>query len=148
MLFASVYAFFSAWLLTRPRISSASVPYTISAPGRFWTSRAISRHKFDDSTNLSSSTMLLAICKHAFTNSSKSSYLSGRPTGGRPAVHAEIKALITRMATANPLWGAPRIHGDLLKLGLDVSERTVSRSIPKRRSPPSQTWRTFLANHV
>jgi transposase InsO family protein len=74
--------------------------------------------------------------------------LSGRPTGGRPTVHAEIKALITRMATANPLWGAPRIHGELLKLGLDVSERTVSRLIPKRRSPPSQTWRTFLANHV
>ena len=52
------------------------------------------------------------------------------------------------MATANPLWGAPRIHGELLKLGLDVSGRTVSRLIPKRRSPPSQTWRTFLANHV
>jgi putative transposase len=52
------------------------------------------------------------------------------------------------MATANPLWGAPRIHGELLKLGLDVSERTVSRLIPKRRSPPSQTWRTFLTNHV
>ena len=74
--------------------------------------------------------------------------LSGRPTGGRPTIHAEIRALITRMATANPLWGAPRIHGELLKLGLDVSERTVSRLIQKRRSPPSQTWRTFLANHV
>src|SRR5712664_1163908 len=74
--------------------------------------------------------------------------LSGRPTGGRPAVHAEIKALITRMATANPLWGAPRIHGEFLKLGIDVAERTVSRLMPKRRSPPSQTWRTFLTNHV
>src|SRR3989454_2334978 len=74
--------------------------------------------------------------------------LSGRPTGGRPAVHAEIKALITRMATANPLWGAPRIHGELLKLGIVVAERTVSRLLPKRRSPPSQTWRTFLINHV
>ena len=52
------------------------------------------------------------------------------------------------MAAANPLWGAPRIHGELLKLGLDVAERTVSRLLPKRRSPPSQTWRTFLANHV
>jgi transposase InsO family protein len=72
--------------------------------------------------------------------------LSGRPTGGRPTIHAEIKALITRMATANPLWGAPRIHGELLKLG--VAERTVSRLLPKRRSPPSQTWRTFLTNHV
>jgi putative transposase len=52
------------------------------------------------------------------------------------------------MATANPLWGAPRIHGELLKLGIDVAERTVSRLLPKRRTPPSQTWRTFLANHV
>jgi putative transposase len=74
--------------------------------------------------------------------------LSGRPTAGRPTIHVEIKALITQMAAANPLWGAPRIHGELVKLGLDVSERTVSRLIPKRRSPPSQTWRTFLANHV
>ncbi len=74
--------------------------------------------------------------------------LSGRPTGGRPPANAEIKALVTRMAAANPLWGAPRIHGELLKLGIDLAERTVSRLIPKRRSPPSQTWRTFLTNHV
>jgi hypothetical protein len=53
-----------------------------------------------------------------------------------------------RMAAANPLWGAPRIHGELLKLGLDVAERTVSRLMPKRSRPPSQTWRTFLTNHV
>jgi putative transposase len=74
--------------------------------------------------------------------------LSGRPRGGRPPVSAEIAAFVRTMAAANPLWGAPRIHGELLKLGLAVSERTVSRLIPKRRSPPSQTWRTFLANHV
>src|SRR5262247_694258 len=74
--------------------------------------------------------------------------LSGRPTGGRPPVPAEIKALITRMANANPLWGAPRIHGELLKLGIDVAERTISRLMPKRRPHPSQTWRTFLTNHV
>src|SRR5207253_5352767 len=74
--------------------------------------------------------------------------LSGRANGGRPQVHAEIKALIIRMATANPLWGAPRIHGELLKLGISVAERTVSRLMPKRRRSPSQTWRTFLANHV
>src|SRR5437773_2171362 len=73
---------------------------------------------------------------------------SRRPTGGRPPINAEIKALVTRMAAANPLWGAPRIHGELLKLGLEVAERTVSRLIPKRRTPPSQTWRTFLINHV
>jgi putative transposase len=52
------------------------------------------------------------------------------------------------MAAANPLWGAPRIHGELLTLGLDVSERTVSRLLPRRSRPPSQTWRTFLQNHV
>src|SRR5262249_35899023 len=74
--------------------------------------------------------------------------LSRRPTVGRPPVNAEIRALVTRMAAANPLWGAPRIHGELLKLGLEVAERTVSRLMPKRRTPPSQTWRTFLANHV
>ena len=52
------------------------------------------------------------------------------------------------MAIANPLWGAPRIHGELLKLGIDAAERTVSRLMPKRRPQPSQTWRTFLVNHV
>src|SRR5262245_52036407 len=57
--------------------------------------------------------------------------LSGRPTDGRPGVHADIKALITRLASANPLWGAPRIHGELLKIGIDVSERTVSRLMPR-----------------
>jgi putative transposase len=74
--------------------------------------------------------------------------LSGRPPAGRPPVGAAIKALVRSMAAANPLWGAPRIHGELLKLGIDVAERTVSRLLPKRRSPPSQTWRTFLTNHV
>jgi putative transposase len=74
--------------------------------------------------------------------------LSARTTGGRPPINAEIRALITRIATANPLWGAPRIHGELLKLGIDVAERTVSRLMPTRRPHPSQTWRTLLANHV
>jgi putative transposase len=74
--------------------------------------------------------------------------LSGRHSGGRPRMSAEIAALVRKMATANPLWGAPRIHGELLKLGIDIAERTVSRLMPKRRSRPSQTWRTFLANHV
>ena len=74
--------------------------------------------------------------------------LSGRPTAGRPPVNAEVRALVARMAKANRLWGAPRIHGELQKLGIDVAERTVSRLLPKRRSPPPQTWRTFLTNHV
>jgi transposase InsO family protein len=74
--------------------------------------------------------------------------LSGRPTVGRPPVNADIIALVRKMAAANPLWGAPRIHGELLKLGIEVAERTVSRLIPKRPTLPSQTWRTFLTNHV
>src|SRR5262249_41583004 len=61
---------------------------------------------------------------------------------------SEVRALIQRMAAANPFWGAPRIHGELLKLGLEISERTVSRLMPKKRKPPSQTWRAFLNNHV
>jgi len=52
------------------------------------------------------------------------------------------------MAKANPTWGTPRIHGELLMLGVDISERTVGRWMPKKRKPPSQTWRTFLENHV
>src|SRR5262249_33021656 len=74
--------------------------------------------------------------------------ISGRRTGGRPPVSAEIRALVSRMAVANPLWGAPPIHGELLKLGIHLAERTVSRLLPKRHTPRSQTWRTFLANHV
>jgi putative transposase len=74
--------------------------------------------------------------------------LSGQPTGGRPPVNTEIKALVRRIAAANPLWGAPRIHGELVKLGINIAERTVSRLLPKRRTPPSQTWRTFFSNHV
>ncbi len=64
---------------------------------------------------------------------------------GRPSVGSELANLVRTMALANPLWGAPRIHGELLKLGFDVSQRTVSRLMPRRPKPPSQTWRTFLA---
>jgi putative transposase len=65
--------------------------------------------------------------------------LSGRPARGRPRVSTEIATLVRTMAAANPLWGAPRIHGELLKLGIDIAERTVSRLMPKRRPQPSQT---------
>jgi transposase InsO family protein len=67
---------------------------------------------------------------------------------GRPKADSEILALIRRMCRTNPLWGAPRVHGELLKLGLDVSETTVSKYMVKHRGPPSQTWRTFLRNHA
>src|SRR5439155_1372439 len=67
---------------------------------------------------------------------------------GRPMTDVAIRTLIDKMVSANPLWGAPRIHGELRKLGIEVSERTVSRFVRRRRRPPSQTWRTFLANHL
>ena len=67
---------------------------------------------------------------------------------GRPSTDTAIRALVEEMAVANPLWGAPRIHGELGKLGIDVSERTVSRLLRRRQRPPSQTWRTFLTNHL
>ena len=67
---------------------------------------------------------------------------------GRPAAAPEVRALIRRMATANPLWGAPRIHGELQKFGIPVSQATVAKDMPRRDKPPSQPWRTFLANHV
>jgi transposase len=68
--------------------------------------------------------------------------------GGRPLINHQIRALVQEMATANPLWGAPRIHGELRTLGVDVSERTVSRLLQRLLRPPSQTWRTFLTNHL
>jgi len=73
---------------------------------------------------------------------------SRRGRTGRPPVASELADLVSTMALANPLWGAPRIHGELLKLGFDVSQRTVARLMPRRPKPPSQTWRTFLQNHV
>jgi hypothetical protein len=67
---------------------------------------------------------------------------------GRPRIGSQFRALIGRKATAKRLWGAPRIHGELLKLGITVSERTVSRNLPNRLTAPSQTCCPFLANHI
>lgn len=67
---------------------------------------------------------------------------------GRSPVPADVRTLIRTMAEANPRWGAPRIHGELLKLGIDVCQATVAKYIRRRRQPPSHTWRTFLRNHV
>ncbi len=67
---------------------------------------------------------------------------------GRPAVSAEIRHLIRRMSRENSGWGAPRIHGELLKLGINIGETSVSKYLVRTRKPPSQTWRTFLENHV
>ena len=67
---------------------------------------------------------------------------------GRPKMDTEIRDLIRRMSQANPLWGAPRIHGELLKLGIEVSQATVGRYLPWRPKVPSPTWRSFLHNHL
>src|ERR1700739_2816635 len=71
-----------------------------------------------------------------------------RRRGGRPPVETELRALIRRMSIENPLWGAPRIHGELLKLGFEVAQSSVAKYMVKRRVPPSQGWRTFLHNHA
>ena len=71
-----------------------------------------------------------------------------RRRGGRPTVPLEIRRLIREMSIANPLWGAPRIHGELLKLGLDIGQTSVAKYMGRRRSPPSQGWKTFLRNHA
>jgi hypothetical protein len=71
-----------------------------------------------------------------------------RSRPGRPRVSRELRELIQRMSKENPLWGAPRIHGELLKLGFEIAESTVSKYMIQRRGPPSQTWRTFLRNHA
>ena len=73
---------------------------------------------------------------------------SGRNGPGRPAVAPEVRALIRQMSRANPLWGAPRIHGELQKLGIEISQATVSKYVVRPKRPPSQTWRTFLDHHI
>jgi hypothetical protein len=70
----------------------------------------------------------------------------GKP--GRPAVWKEVRELIRMLSGDNPLWGAPHIHGQLLKLGINIGETSVSKYMVRRRKPPSQTWRTFLDNHL
>jgi transposase InsO family protein len=71
-----------------------------------------------------------------------------RSLGGRPQIGTELRALIRRMSVESPLWGAPRIHGELLKLGFEVAQSTVAKYMAKRHGPPSQGWRTFLRNHA
>ena len=71
-----------------------------------------------------------------------------RSRGGRPRIDAELRALIRQMSSENPLWGAPRIHGELLKLGFDVAQSSVAKYMVRRRGPSGQSWRTFLRNHT
>ena len=71
-----------------------------------------------------------------------------RSTGGRPPIHAELRALIWRMSVDNRLWGAPHIHGELLKLGFAVAQSTVAKYMAKKGDPSGQSWGTFLRNHM
>jgi hypothetical protein len=71
-----------------------------------------------------------------------------RSRGGRPQIGADLRALIRQMNRENPLWGAPRIHGELLKLGLQVAQSTAAKYMLRKLGPPSQGWRTFLRNHA
>jgi Integrase core domain len=71
-----------------------------------------------------------------------------RSKPGRPSIEREIRDLIRRMNAGNPLWGAPRIHGELTKLGIEISQATVAKYMLRRRGTPSQTWRSFLRNHA
>jgi transposase InsO family protein len=68
--------------------------------------------------------------------------------GGRPRIESDLRALIKKMSIENPLWGAPRIHGELLKLGFEVAQSSVAKYMVKQSGPPSQGWRTFLQNHA
>jgi len=71
-----------------------------------------------------------------------------RRLASRPAVLADTQSLVRRISRENPLWGAPRIHGELLKLGIEIAQSTVAKYIVRRRGPPSQGWKTFLRNHA
>ena len=71
-----------------------------------------------------------------------------RCLGGRPQIDADLRALIRRMSADNPLWGAPRIHGELLKLGFEVAQSSVAKYMTKRAGPPAQGWSIFLRNHA
>jgi hypothetical protein len=68
--------------------------------------------------------------------------------GRRPRIPQELRDLVREMSRANPLWGTPRIHGELLKLGIEVSQSTVANYMPRCSRPPSQSWKTFLRNHT
>jgi hypothetical protein len=71
-----------------------------------------------------------------------------RLRGGRPRINKEVRELIRRISFENPLWGTPKIHGELLKLGIDVAQSTVSKYMVSRQGRPLQTWKTFLRNHT
>src|SRR5260221_8313470 len=89
----------------------------------------------------------LRVAVQAWASPVRGSYVAGA-IDGRPTLPTEIRKLIREMSIANPLWGAPRIRGELLKLGIDIGQTSVAKYMVKRRGPPSQGWKTFLHNHA
>jgi hypothetical protein len=71
-----------------------------------------------------------------------------RRGAGRPPIPTGIRGLVRQMSRENPLWGAPRVHGELLKLGIEIAQSTVAKYMERRRGPPSQGWKTFFRNHA
>lgn len=112
----------------------------------FWLFMSRSWHCWKDTLHIVTPDTVLRWHRKRFASYWTRKSRSNRP--GRPGKDPEIRGLIQKMAKSNPLWGAPRVHGELLKLGIDVSERTVSRCMPRTRKPPSQKWRAFLDNHI
>ncbi len=70
------------------------------------------------------------------------------PGRGRPKVSVEVQSMIRRISLENPLWGAPRIHGEMMKLGYEICETTIAKYMVQRTGPPSQSWQTFIRNHM
>jgi hypothetical protein len=89
----------------------------------------------------------LSVFLRSFTGTLISNF-TGLPLSNDGRPNPEISALIRRMSIENPLWVAPRIHGELLKLGFEIAQSSVAKYMVKRREPPSQGWRTFLRNHA
>ncbi len=108
--------------------------------------KALGRQVLAEVANLVTPDTILAWHRGRFRRYWASISQSRRP--GRPAIDRELRNLIRIMQCANPCWGAPRIHGELLKLGIEISQSTVSKYMIRGRKPPSQTWRTFLSNHA
>jgi putative transposase len=122
----------------RPRLSRADRLFWVLF-SRLWTGWRRTVHIVQPAT---------VVCWHRRLFAWHWRWRSTRPRIGRPTVAPDIRDLIRRMNRANPLWGAPRIHGELRKLGLEVSQTTVAKYLGRRSTSPSPTWRTFLSTHV
>jgi putative transposase len=157
VLFASVFAFFRSRAALQLEIlalrhplgvlqRSVKRPRLTTADRLLWAWLCTVWHDWRSGLFLVQPATVLAWHRKAFRLFWTWKIRRGQP--GRPSVPKDIRDLIRTLSRENPLWGAPRIHGELLKLGIDVGETSVSKYMLRRRRPPSQKWRTFLENHV